>query len=141
MFTLDFEISFYVVYNFNYIFNPSFWKKKSKLNSNSNQDNFEDCSLFSDGGRKPLSPKGQLFGERLKKFILEQVRSPDGLNFGEDNQPLSVWTSTTNRSKELASYFQDVGEILELNALVDMNPGVTDGLTLEQIKVIEIFTL
>ena len=94
----------------------------------------EDGKVFMEGGRKPLSEKGHQFAKKLSQQIMDEIRSPEGLNFGVVDQPITVWTSTNSRSKEIAKYFDSHGSIVEINSLTDMNPGLVDNMTPEQIK-------
>jgi 6-phosphofructo-2-kinase/fructose-2,6-biphosphatase 4 len=87
-----------------------------------------------EGGRKQLSDAGHLYAKKAKQQIMEDIRSPEGLNFGIVDQPIAIWTSTNTRSKDVASYFSSHGTIIEINSLVDMNPGVVDNMTPEQIQ-------
>lgn len=63
---------------------------------------------------------------------MEEISSPEGLNFGVVDQPITIWTSPNTRSKDIATHF--TSQTVEINALKDMNPGLVDNMTQEQIK-------
>lgn len=87
-----------------------------------------------EGGRKSLSETGHQYARKLKELVMADVSSPGGFNFGGVDQPVTAWSSPNTRSKDIAAYFAAHGNVVEINALADMNPGVVDNLTPEQVK-------
>jgi len=115
-------------------------KKKSQKSFWCNslpQDNCgEDGRVYSEGGRAPLSAQGQKFAKNFRNLILKEIRNSEGINGGDmASQPLSVWTSTNERSKNIGSFFEKDAQVVEITALADMNPGIVDGLSKTQIRV------
>jgi len=87
-----------------------------------------------EGGRKPLSKTGQKYAQRLRELVMAEVHSPDGLNFGAVDQPITAWASPNAHSKDIAAYFASQGTVVEINALADMNPGLLANMTAEEIQ-------
>lgn len=84
-----------------------------------------------------LSKEGELYAQRLKKFILvyrEKQRQASG-NTEENQRPLTVWTSTRKKSRQTALPFLEEGLIVRQQSVLNqINPGEIDGLNKEQIK-------
>ncbi|KAK4515899.1 uncharacterized protein ATC70_010857 [Mucor velutinosus] len=84
-----------------------------------------------------LSKDGELYAQRLKKFILvyrEKQRQASG-NTEENQRPLTVWTSTRKKSRQTALPFLEEGLIVRQQSVLNqINPGEIDGLNKEQIK-------
>ncbi|KAK0526766.1 hypothetical protein OC842_005084 [Tilletia horrida] len=54
---------------------------------------------------------------------------------GEDSRPLEIWTSARRRSSHTAFPFAERGyRVIERPQLSEMNPGVVDGMSVEEIK-------
>lgn len=75
------------------------------------------------GGDSSLSPEGRLYAESLKKFVLNRI---------EDHDNIKVWTSTLQRTKETAKPLGKTPK--EWKSLDEINAGLCDGLTYEEIK-------
>ncbi|KAI8994769.1 6-phosphofructo-2-kinase-domain-containing protein [Pilobolus umbonatus] len=84
-----------------------------------------------------LSPEGQLYAERLKNFVLayraqNKLRQPVD---HETERPLVVWTSNRKKSKQTADAFAKEGIPVRYHSVLhELNPGVVDGSTKEEIK-------
>ena len=75
------------------------------------------------GGDSSLSPEGRLYAESLKKFVLNKI---------EDHDNIKVWTSTLQRTQETAKPLGKISK--EWKSLDEINAGLCDGLTYEEIK-------
>ena len=82
---------------------------------------------YLEGTTALLSSQGRQFSQRLRGFVDEMAPS---LLLSGSSETLRVWTSTTERSKRTA---QEFPRRTEWKALGDLNPGVCDGLTDEEI--------
>jgi 6-phosphofructo-2-kinase/fructose-2,6-biphosphatase 4 len=96
----------------------------------------------------PLSPKGEKYAETLYEFLLshrESCGDNEILNVRKIKRLLlirtsihwvnaKVWTSPRQRSSGTATFFVESDSIVSQNAsLVEINPGVVDGLTEDQV--------
>ncbi|CAO3626010.1 unnamed protein product [Cunninghamella blakesleeana] len=83
-----------------------------------------------------LSPEGEKYAQRLKKFVLnyrEQLRKSNKSEHQE--RPLSVWTSTRKKARQTAIPFAVEGiPVRQHSVLNQINPGEVDGLSEEEIK-------
>ena len=77
------------------------------------------------GGDSSLSERGLKYSVKLKQLIQENVK---------DDQELSVWTSTLKRTQETAQHLPY--KKLEWKALDELDAGVCDGMTYEEIEEI-----
>ncbi|GMM55023.1 fructose-2,6-bisphosphatase [Maudiozyma humilis] len=75
------------------------------------------------GGDSSLSERGLKYAAKLRELINENV---------ENNERLSVWTSTLCRTQQTAQYLPY--EKLEWKALDELDAGVCDGMTYEEIE-------
>ncbi|KAJ3196047.1 Fructose-2,6-bisphosphatase [Irineochytrium annulatum] len=75
------------------------------------------------GGDSSLSPRGQLFARKLPELIREKL--------GEETH-LTVWTSTLRRTIQTAAHIPHPQ--LQWKALDELDSGVCDGLTYEEIE-------
>lgn len=85
-----------------------------------------------------LSEEGEKYAERLKKFIIafREKQRFEIENANEKERPLTVWTSTRKKSRQTARPFLDSGYIVRHQSVLNqINPGESDGLTREQIKL------
>lgn len=81
------------------------------------------------GGDADLSPRGWKFAEALPT-IIKQIHCS---SYGESaERPLTVWTSTLKRTLQTATYLP--GPKLQWKALDELDAGVCDGLTYEEIE-------
>ncbi|KAF0377367.1 bifunctional 6-phosphofructo-2-kinase/fructose-2,6-bisphosphate 2-phosphatase [Gigaspora margarita] len=80
------------------------------------------------GGDSKLSPRGRKYALALPELIKA--------NLGD--QPLTVWTSTLKRTIETAKHLQYPK--LQWKALDELDAGVCDGMTYEEIEVCIIFS-
>jgi len=92
-----------------------------------------DDTTYKVGATAELSASGRKLSHKLKEFMDSNHSrlSPYPIQRPDEKRPLLVWTSTSERSKQTAADFPDM---VEWKALVDLNPGVCDGLSEEQIK-------
>lgn len=74
------------------------------------------------GGDSSLSPRGQLYAEKLPQLVREAV----------GDRPLTVWTSTLKRTQQTAKYLPYPK--LHWKALDELDAGVCDGMTYEEIE-------
>jgi len=79
------------------------------------------------GGDSSLSPKGIKFSKALGEHI-----EAGGLETSAAN--LNVWTSTMKRCRETAAEIHGVRRVVEWRTLREIEVGVCDGLSYEQIK-------
>ncbi|TGO38514.1 hypothetical protein BGAL_0069g00110 [Botrytis galanthina] len=77
------------------------------------------------GGDAELSPRGEMYAKKLPSLVLESVG---------DNRPLTVWTSTLRRTIATARHLPNEYNQLQWKALDELNSGVCDGLTYQDIK-------
>lgn len=84
-----------------------------------------------------LSEEGEAYAERLKKFIIAfREKQLLELNNTEKERPLTVWTSTRKKSRQTARPFLEAGFIVRHQSVLNqINPGESDGLTREQLKL------
>ncbi|PWN32882.1 6PF2K-domain-containing protein [Meira miltonrushii] len=74
--------------------------------------------------------------ERAKAGIPTTDQSEPGQGPGEEGRPLDVWVSARRRSSHTALPFADRGyRVIERSQLSELNPGVIDGLSEDEIKV------
>ncbi|MCO5596132.1 hypothetical protein L7F22_050192 [Adiantum nelumboides] len=74
--------------------------------------------------------------ERAKAGIPSTSESEPGQGPGEEGRPLEIWVSARRRSSHTALPFADRGyRVIERSQLSELNPGVIDGLSEEEIKV------
>lgn len=78
------------------------------------------------GGDPPLTSKGYAFAKALQEYLVTEV--------GENAENiLNVWTSTLRRARETASEIK-CKRYVEWRTLREIESGVCDGLTYEQVK-------
>ena len=87
------------------------------------------------GGDSMLSPRGYAYALKLGAFMRAQYPESDaggaGSTSGEESAPLVVWTSLLRRTVATAA---TIGrEIIRWNELNEIDAGVCDGMTYEQI--------
>lgn len=72
---------------------------------------------------------------RARAGFVSTSESEPGAGPGEEGRPLEIWTSARRRSSHTALAFADRGyRVIERSQLSEMNPGVIDGLSTEEIK-------
>lgn len=76
------------------------------------------------GGDASLSPNGKLYARKLPSMLRASVG---------DDRPLTVWTSTLQRTIATASFLPPHHRILQWKALDELDAGVCDGLTYAEI--------
>lgn len=84
-----------------------------------------------------LSEEGQLYAQRLKKFVLayREKKNLISKNADDKERPLTVWTSTRKKAKQTALPFVDAGFLVRQHSVLNqMNPGEADGLSVEELK-------
>lgn len=93
-----------------------------------------------------LSPAGWEYSEKLKEFVLERrVKSLEQRGIDPTTRRLVVWTSARRRSHHTAWPFLTTSEndpspppskvkVLERPQMAEINPGVWDGLTPDQVR-------
>lgn len=74
------------------------------------------------GGDSDLSERGMMYAKKLPELVAEAV----------GDQPLTVWTSTLKRTQQTAQYLPYPQ--IQWKALDELDAGVCDGLTYEQIQ-------
>ncbi|KAI1635638.1 6-phosphofructo-2-kinase [Biscogniauxia mediterranea] len=77
------------------------------------------------GGDAELSPRGIQYSKKLPELVRQSV--------GGD-RPLTVWTSTLKRTISTAKYLPDTYNQLQWKALDELDAGVCDGMTYQEIK-------
>ncbi|KAI1753107.1 6-phosphofructo-2-kinase [Xylaria castorea] len=77
------------------------------------------------GGDTDLSPRGQQYAIRLPELVRQSVG---------DDRPLTVWTSTLKRTIATAHYLPANYNQLQWKALDELDAGVCDGMTYQEIK-------
>ncbi|PKS13073.1 hypothetical protein jhhlp_000414 [Lomentospora prolificans] len=77
------------------------------------------------GGDATLSPRGEQYARRLPDLVRQSVG---------DDRPLTVWTSTLKRTIATARFLPSNYNQLQWKALDELDAGVCDGLTYQQIK-------
>ncbi|KAI0107026.1 6-phosphofructo-2-kinase [Nemania sp. FL0031] len=77
------------------------------------------------GGDAELSPRGQQYAKELPELVRKSV--------GND-RPLTVWTSTLKRTIATAHYLPPNYNQLQWKALDELDAGVCDGMTYQEIK-------
>ncbi|KAI1745227.1 6-phosphofructo-2-kinase [Xylaria scruposa] len=77
------------------------------------------------GGDTDLSPRGQQYARRLPELVRQSVG---------DDRPLTVWTSTLKRTIATAHYLPANYNQLQWKALDELDAGVCDGMTYQEIK-------
>lgn len=109
------------------------------------QSTFNERNLL--GGDAPLSNKGIKFSQNLAEYLSSDLESDlSSSNNGKHksaggtkcDRPLLVWTSEMRRTRETAAALKGLNgvkrQIVEWRALNDIDAGVCDGMTYEQIK-------
>ncbi|ROT38767.1 fructose-2,6-bisphosphatase [Sodiomyces alkalinus F11] len=77
------------------------------------------------GGDTSLSPRGEQYARKLPDLVRESVG---------DDRPLTVWTSTLSRTISTARFLPSHYNQLQWKALDELDSGVCDGLTYQEIK-------
>ncbi|KEZ40942.1 hypothetical protein SAPIO_CDS7838 [Scedosporium apiospermum] len=77
------------------------------------------------GGDAGLSPRGEQYARKLPDLVRQSVG---------DDRPLTVWTSTLKRTIATARFLPGDYNQLQWKALDELDAGVCDGLTYQQIK-------
>ncbi|KAK9436705.1 fructose-2,6-bisphosphatase [Metarhizium brunneum] len=77
------------------------------------------------GGDTLLSPRGEQYARKLPELVRESVG---------DDRPLTVWTSTLKRTIATARFLPLHYNQLQWKALDELDSGVCDGLTYQEIK-------
>ncbi|KAI5928107.1 6-phosphofructo-2-kinase [Camillea tinctor] len=77
------------------------------------------------GGDAELSPRGVQYAKKLPELVRQSV--------GGD-RPLTVWTSTLKRTISTAKYLPETYNQLQWKALDELDAGVCDGMTYQEIK-------
>ncbi|KAI1493106.1 6-phosphofructo-2-kinase [Biscogniauxia mediterranea] len=77
------------------------------------------------GGDAELSPRGIQYSKKLPELVRQSV--------GGD-RPLTVWTSTLKRTISTAKYLPETYNQLQWKALDELDAGVCDGMTYQEIK-------
>ena len=96
------------------------------------------------GGDTQLSPRGEQYALRLPDIVRQSVGvgvlpfpvPDDGpeLIRGQDDRPLTVWTSTLKRTIATARHLPKHYNQLQWKALDELESGVCDGMTYQEIK-------
>ncbi|CAO3640364.1 unnamed protein product [Mucor hiemalis] len=84
-----------------------------------------------------LSEEGQLYAQKLKKFVLAYREKKNLItkNADDKERPLTVWTSTRKKAKQTALPFVDAGFLVRQHSVLNqLNPGEADGLSIEELK-------
>ena len=84
-----------------------------------------------------LSDEGEEYSLQLFDFIASRRRQDRERleKEGESARPFTVWTSPRRRCVETAAPFQNAGYRVKMhNKLTELNPGVIDGMTPEEIQ-------
>ena len=82
------------------------------------------------GGDSSLSELGKLYGESLKQFFIKESKG-----FHEYTEKPKVFCSTLKRSIETSEYLSFLGKKISIKALDELNVGICDGLSYEEIKI------
>jgi len=82
------------------------------------------------GGDSGLSARGRAYAKALGEYINTQK---DGMHNASE-APLTVWCSTLERTKETASYVRDLNEVVQWRSLEEIDAGICDGLTVQEVK-------
>ncbi|KAL7624672.1 Fructose-2,6-bisphosphatase [Parahypoxylon ruwenzoriense] len=77
------------------------------------------------GGDADLSPRGHQYAKKLPDLVRQSVG---------DDRPLTVWTSTLKRTIQTARYLPENYNQLQWKALDELDAGVCDGMTYQEIK-------
>lgn len=77
------------------------------------------------GGDSLLSPRGEMYAKKLPELVRQSVG---------DDRPLTVWTSTLKRTIATARHLPANYNQLQWKALDELDAGVCDGLTYQEIK-------
>jgi len=77
------------------------------------------------GGDAQLSPRGEQYARKLPELVRQSV--------GGD-RPLTVWTSTLKRTIATARFLPDNYNQLQWKALDELDAGMCDGMTYQEIK-------
>jgi 6-phosphofructo-2-kinase/fructose-2,6-biphosphatase 2 len=77
------------------------------------------------GGDTLLSPRGEQYARKLPELVRKSVG---------DDRPLTVWTSTLRRTIATSRFLPDHYNQLQWKALDELDSGVCDGLTYQEIK-------
>ncbi|KAK7948487.1 6-phosphofructo-2-kinase [Apiospora aurea] len=77
------------------------------------------------GGDADLSPRGHQYAQKLPQLVADSI--------GED-RPLTVWTSTLKRTISTSRFFPENYNQLQWKALDELDAGVCDGMTYQEIK-------
>ncbi|KZL78200.1 fructose-1,6-bisphosphatase, partial [Colletotrichum tofieldiae] len=77
------------------------------------------------GGDTTLSPRGEQYARKLPELVRKSVG---------DDRPLTVWTSTLKRTIATARFLPSDYNQLQWKALDELDSGVCDGLTYQEIK-------
>ncbi|KAI8630815.1 6-phosphofructo-2-kinase [Xylariaceae sp. FL1651] len=77
------------------------------------------------GGDADLSPRGHQYARKLPELVRKSVG---------DDRPLTVWTSTLKRTIATARFLPDDYNQLQWKALDELDAGVCDGMTYQEIK-------
>lgn len=77
------------------------------------------------GGDTVLSPRGEQYARKLPELVRQSVG---------DDRPLTVWTSTLKRTIATARFLPSDYNQLQWKALDELDSGVCDGLTYQEIK-------
>jgi 6-phosphofructo-2-kinase/fructose-2,6-biphosphatase 4 len=82
-----------------------------------------------------LSPEGEKYAEKLKDFMLALQEQKNADRTADEQRILTIWTSTQKKSLETAIPFVNAGvPVRQQSVLNQLNPGESDGLTLEELK-------
>ncbi|KAE8214205.1 hypothetical protein CF327_g2397 [Tilletia walkeri] len=77
------------------------------------------------------TPTGPVAAASLRKALHDE----EGAGPGEEGRPLVIWTSARRRSSHTAWPFAERGyRVIERPQLSEMNPGIVDGMSAEEIK-------
>ncbi len=77
------------------------------------------------GGDADLSPRGEAYARALPELVRRSVG---------DDRKLTVWTSTLKRTIQTARFLPKQHQQLEWKALDELDSGMCDGLTYEEIE-------
>ena len=77
------------------------------------------------GGDAQLSPRGEAYARALPSLVRRSVG---------DDRKLTIWTSTLQRTIRTARFLPKGHEFLQWKALDEINSGMCDGLTYEEIE-------
>ncbi|KAH8921934.1 bifunctional 6-phosphofructo-2-kinase/fructose-2,6-bisphosphate 2-phosphatase [Atractiella rhizophila] len=86
-----------------------------------------------------LDPEGYAYADKLKDFVIKkrkEIRDERMRNGERSNMKhMTVWTSARQRCLSTAKPFRDLGyRVIERAQMSEINPGVIDGYTVEEIK-------